>query len=200
MSFTSGTASFVRYRVEGEIPADFWNFAAERINAHAFRDIDDSFEEISIGWVSLAGMFDSSFSEASYVAGDYLAMALRVDERRVAPAALKKFCLKEEQRLIREQQIPKLSRSQKVEIKENMRLKLLKQAVPIPALYEMCWSLANNQVTFFSTSAKAQTTFEELFRDTFDLDAVLEIPYTLAMNLLPEGAAAIENLTPAVIA
>ncbi len=200
MSFISGTVSFVRYRVEGDIPADFWNFAAERISAHAFRDIDDSFEEVSIGWVSLANMFDSGFTEASYVAGDYLAMALRMDERKVAPAALKKFCLKEEQRLLKERQVPKLSRSQKLDIKENMRIKLLKQAVPVPAVYEMCWSLADNSITFFSTSGKAQTLFEELFRNTFDLGAILDIPYTLAISLLPEATAAIETLSPAVIA
>lgn len=200
MGLITGVASFVRYTVEGEVPENFWDFAAERITAHAFRDIDDTFEEFSIGWVSVAGMFDAEFSEASFVAGDNIAMAMRVDERKVAPAVLKKFCLKEERRILKERQLPKLSRAQKTELKENVRLRLLKQAAPAPAVHEMYWSLADNTVTFFSTSAKAQGLFEDLFRDTFDLGLVMQVPFTLARALMPEAAEAIDALTPAVIA
>jgi len=200
MGLLTGTASFVRYTVEGDIPADFWDFAAERIAAHAFRDIDDSFDELSVGWVSLASMFDSAFTEASFIAGDNVAMAMRIDERKVAPAVLKKFFLKEEKRILKERQLPKLSRSQKLELKENVRLRLLKQAAPVPAVYEMYWSLADNAVTFFSTSGKAQTVFEELFRDTFDLGLVMQIPFTLATALLPDAVDELYELTPAVIA
>ncbi len=200
MGLLTGTASFVRYTVEGDIPADFWDFAAERIAARAFRDIDDSFDELSVGWVSLASMFDSSFSEASFIAGDNVAMAMRIDERKVAPAVLKKFFLKEEKRILKERQLPKLSRSQKLELKENVRLRLLKQAAPVPAVYEMYWNLADNAVTFFSTSGKAQAVFEELFRDTFDLGLVMQIPFTLATALLPDAADELHELTPAVIA
>jgi hypothetical protein len=199
MALLTGTASFVRYTVEGEVPDGFWDFAAERIAARAFRDIDDTYDEVSVGWVSVAGMFDSAFTEASFIAGDNIAMAMRVDERKVAPAVLKKFYLKEERRILKERQLPRLSRSQRQELKENVRLRLVKQAAAVPAVYEMYWSLADNIVTFFSTSGKAQTVFEELFRDTFDLGLSLQIPYTLAAGLVPEAAGELEALTPTVI-
>ena len=91
MGLLSSSANFVRYSVHGELPANFWDFAAERIAAFSFRDIDDNFEERSIGWVAVNNMFDSEFAYASYAAGDYIVLSLRIDERKVSPAVLKKF-------------------------------------------------------------------------------------------------------------
>lgn len=153
MGLLSGSASFVRYKVVGEMPGNFWDFAGEKVALHAFRDIDDNYEERSVGWVSVANMFDSSFQYASYGVGDYIVLTLRIDERKVAPRVLKKFCLKEEERLKKERQIPKLSRAQKLDIKENVRLMLLKKAVPGPATYDLCWNLAI-LLCFFSQQAK----------------------------------------------
>ena len=107
MGLLSNSGSFVRFSVEGEMPSSFWDFAAERIVRKAFRDIDDSYEEYSIGWVSVMNMFDSEFAYASYAAGDYIALTMRIDERKVAPAELKKICMKEEERIKKERQIPK---------------------------------------------------------------------------------------------
>ena len=187
MGLLSSSTSFVRYSVEGELAANFWDFAAERISAFSFRDIDDSHEERSIGWVSVLNMFDAEFAYASFAAGDYIALTMRLDERKVAPKVLKKFCLKEEERIKKERQIPKLNKSQKIEIKENIQLMLLKKAVPIPATYDLCWNLSNNTLLFFSTSQKAQEHLEDFFKKTFGLNLVLQIPYLTAEHLLDEG-------------
>jgi len=199
MGMLSRTASFVRYSVEGEPPQPFWEFAAERIGAYAFRDIDDSFEERSVGWVSVAGLLDREFAEAPYVAGDYLALSLRIDERKVAPKVLEKFCLKEEERLRKERRIPKLNRRDRQEVKENVRLMLLKRAVPVPAVHDMVWNLVDNTVLFFATSQKAQEVFEDLFRQTFGLGVILQVPYLVAERLMPgaegEGLA---DLAPSI--
>lgn len=197
MGLLSTSATFVRYAVEGDLPPNFWDFAAERIANNSFRDIDDNYEERSIGWVSVLNMFDSDFEYASYAAGDQIVLTMRIDERKVAPKVLKKFCLKEEERIKKERQIPKLSRSQKLEIKENMQLMLLKKAVPVPATYDLCWNLSEGTVLFFSTSQKAQAELEDFFKKTFDLALVLQIPYLTAEHLMkPEDHEALSRLTP----
>jgi len=199
MGLLSRSASFVRYAVEGELPENFWDFAAERIARHSFRDIDDSFEERSVGWVSVLNMFDSEFSYASYAAGDYIVLSMRIDERKVSPKVLNKFCLKEEERIKKERQIPKLSRSQRLEIKENVKLMLLKKALPSPAVYDLCWNLAEGTLLFFSTSQKAQEVLEEFFKDTFGLNIILQVPYLTAEHLLDaEGREALADLEPAI--
>ena len=187
MGLLSRTSTFVRYSVEGQLPDKFWDFAAERIAQFSFRDIDETFDEYSIGWVSVDNMFDSTFAHASYAVGDQIVLAMRIDERKVSPTLLKKFSLKEEDRLKKERQIPRLSRSQRVQIKEDIRLQLVKKALPIPSVYELSWNLANNTVLFFSISTKAQSILEDFFKECFGFTVMLQVPYLAAANLLDDS-------------
>ncbi len=187
MGLLSRTSTFVRYFVEGQLPDKFWDFAAERIAQFSFRDIDETFDEYSIGWVSVDNMFDSTFAHASYAVGDQIVLAMRIDERKVSPTLLKKFSLKEEDRLKKERQIPRLSRSQRVQIKEDIRLQLVKKALPVPSVYELSWNLANNTVLFFSISTKAQSILEDFFKECFGFTVILQVPYLAAANLLDDS-------------
>jgi DNA recombination-dependent growth factor C len=199
MGLLASSATFVRYSVEGDLPNNFWDFAAEQIAARSFRDIDDNYEEISIGWVSVLNMFDAEFSYASYAAGDYIVLTLRIDERKVSPKALKKFCLKEEERIKKERQVPKLSRNQKLEIKENVKLMLTKKAVPVPATYDLCWNLGENTLFFFSTNQKAQEILADFFKETFGLNLMLQVPYLIAEHLLdPDAQLSLAEIRPAI--
>ena len=187
MGLLSRTSTFVRYSVEGQLPDKFWDFAAERIAQFSFRDIDETFDEYSIGWVSVDNMFDSTFAHASYAVGDQIVLAMRIDERKVSPTLLKKFSLKEEDRLKKERQIPRLSRSQRVQIKEDIRLQLVKKALHVPSVYELSWNLANNTVLFFSISTKAQSILEDFFKECFGFTVILQVPYLAAANLLDDS-------------
>ena len=187
MGLLSRTSTFVRYSVEGQLPDKFWDFAAERIAQFSFRDIDETFDEYSIGWVSVDNMFDSTFAHASYAVGDQIVLAMRIDERKVSPTLLKKFSLKEEDRIKKERQIPRLSRSQRVQIKEDIRLQLVKKALPVPSVYELSWNLANNTVLFFSISTKAQSILEDFFKESFGVTVILQVPYLAAANLLDDS-------------
>lgn len=199
MGFLAGSTSFVRYQVEGELPDHFWEFAAERIKLHSFKDIDDSYEEQSIGWVSVDNMFDSEFVYAPYAVADYIILAMRVDERKISPAILKKFCLKEEEKIKKERQIPRLSRGHKVEIKENIKLMLTKKAVPTPSVYDLVWNLGESTMQFFSTNQKAQAQLEDLFKETFGLKIMLQIPYLTAAHLLdPQLENLLADLRPEI--
>lgn len=200
MGFLKGSASFVRYSVEGELPDAFWDFVADRIAAHSFQDIDDTLEEYSIGWVSVANMFDADFAYGSYAAGDYVVLTMRVDERKVSSSVLKKCVLKEEERTKKERQVPKLSRSVSLEIKERVRSQLVRKSVPVPAVYDLCWNLADGTLLFFSTSKKAMVLLEELFKDTFGLSLILQIPWLTAVHLADEETERrLEAMRPAVL-
>lgn len=184
MGLLSRAATFVRYGVEGEVPENFWNFAAERIAQYSFQDIDDTFDEYSIGWVAVDNMFDNSFAHASYAVGDYIILALRIDERKVSKGLLNKFTLKEEERIKKEKQVPRLSRNHRLRIREDIRLQLVKKAMPLPAVYDMVWNLADNTVLFFTTNAKAQSILEDFFKECFGLTIILQVPYLAAAHLL----------------
>lgn len=200
MGVLTGSSSYMRFSVEGELPDSFWDFVADRVAAHSFQDIDDSLEEYSIGWVSVANMFDADFSYASYAAGDYVVLSLRVDERKVSSAVLKKCVLKEEERIKQERQIPKLSRSARLEIKERVRTQLVRKSVPVPAVYDMAWNLSDGTLFFFSTNKKAMVLLEEFFKETFDLSIVLQIPWNIALHVGDEeNVARLDQLRPEIL-
>jgi len=184
MGLLSRTATFVRYSVEGQLPDNFWNFAAERIAQFSFHDIDDTFDEYSMGWVSVDNMFDTAFDYASYAVGDCITLSLRIDERKVANAVLNKFTLKEEERIKKEKEIPRLNKNHRAQIKEDVRLQLVKRALPVPSVYDLSWNLANNTLLFFSTSTKAQSVLEDFFKECFGLTIVLQVPFLAAAHLL----------------
>lgn len=197
MGLLKGSASFVRFSVEGELPENLLDFIADRVVSFSFRDIDDTYDEYSIGWVSILNMFDSEFQYASYAAGDYITLTLRIDERKVSSAILKKFVQKEEERVRLEKELPKLSRSMKVEIKDRIRTELMRKAIPVPTIFELCWSLSDSTVIFFSTNKKAQALLEDYFKETFGLLLKQQIPYLTAEHLLDEEQVArLERITP----
>lgn len=186
MGFIKGTAGFVRFSVEGDLPENIWDFIAERITAYAFRDIDDTYEEDSLGWVSVTNMFDTEFEYASYAAGNYVTLSMRLDERKVSGAIVKKFVAKEEERVKKEKEIPKIPRSMRVEIKERIENELMRKALPVPSVFDLCWNLEDSTLLFFSTNQKAQGLLEDLFKETFGLNIMQQIPYVCGEHLLDE--------------
>jgi hypothetical protein len=200
MAFLSGSASFVRFSIDGELPDNTLNFISDRIRSFVFEDIDDNFEEYSIGWVSILSMFDSAFTYASHLFGDYVVLSLRVDERKVSPSILKKFVQKEEERVKKEKQVPKLGRTVKLEIKERVKTELTRKAMPIPAVYDLVWSLSDSSLYFFTTNKKAHVLLEDFFKDCFGLLLMQQIPYTVAEHLLSdeEQRARLEQIAPEI--
>jgi hypothetical protein len=200
MSFIAGSASFVRFSIEGELPENPLDFIAERIRAYSFADIDDNFEEYSIGWVSVLNMFDAAFEYASYFNGDYVVLSLRVDERKVSPAILRKFTMKEEERVKREKQLPKLTRTMRSEIKERIKTELTRKSIPVPAVYDLVWNLSESTLYFFTTNKKAHVLLEDFFKDCFGMLLMQQIPYVTAEHLLviKERLAQLEHIAPEI--
>jgi DNA recombination-dependent growth factor C len=199
MSFLKGTASFVRFSVEGELPENSLDFIANRVIAYSFKDIDETYDEYSIGWVSVLNMFDTQFAFASYVAGDFITLTLRIDERKVSPAILKKFVQKEEERVRLERQLPRLGRSVKVEIKERIRTELMRKAIPIPSTFELCWNLSNSTLLFFSTNKKIHSVLEDYIKESFGVLIRQQIPYVTAEHLVgEEHSMSLESLSPEI--
>ncbi len=167
---------------------------------HSFQDIDDTIDEYSVGWVSVGDMFDADFAYSSYAAGNYAVLSMRVDERKVVPAVLKKFIMKEEAGIKREKGLRRLSRNARLEIKERIRAELVRTSPAIPAVYDLCWNLSDNTLLFFSNSRKPLALVEELFKETFDLSLLMQIPWNNALQLVDEQTAAkLDSLQPAVL-
>jgi hypothetical protein len=189
MSLLNGIVSFVRFSVDGNLPENAWDFIAERLSLFAFQDIDDTYDANSLGWVSIGNMFDSEFRYASYANDNFVTLSLRFDERKVASAILKKFVQKEEERIKKEKQIPKISRVHRVEIKERIHSELIKKAIPMPSVFDLSWNVLDSTLLFFTTNRKAHSLLENFFKKTFNLTLIQQVPYIAAENLLSNDEA-----------
>ncbi len=171
MGILANTVSFCQYRVLGDLPQeDFFGWVARQLARNAFLPIDQSAEEISVGWVSLDDSHDSSFADERDLRRDhYLVFTLRRDQRRIPGALLRARQTQAEQEFLAEhpglQRVPKQKRE---ELREAVKGALLARTLPAPATYDVVWDTEKGLVTFASTSAKVMEAFEGLFRQSFE--------------------------------
>lgn len=200
MSFIKASTSFTRFRITEPVPQQLWSEIADRLKQYAFRDIDETADERSLGWTSFEDMLDTRWHDSPPQKGAYIAFSLRLDTRRVPPAVLKKhtaIALKAEEARNREQGKKYVSRERKKELRENVELKLRTRFLPIPAEFNVVWNTQDNIVLFASTQPKMIEAFQEHFSQTFNLDLDQLTPYGLAAKILgEEGLAKLDHLEP----
>jgi recombination associated protein RdgC len=110
----------------------------------------------------------------------FINLGFRTD-RWVIPGPLLKARLREaETAYLAKKGRERLSKHERVELKELVSRKLRRQFVPSTRAIDLSWSLEEGVVRFFSLSARPTATMLELFEKTFGLKLTPEAPYTLA--------------------
>jgi DNA recombination-dependent growth factor C len=187
LGILSASVSLTRYRIVEKVPDNLWPNIPDLLIKHSFQEIENSAEERSFGWTCLDDMLDTNWETAAPKKGSYLTFALRLDTRRVPPAVLKKHYTLELEKLknsMQEQGKKFVSKEQKKELKDQVRLKLLAKTLPVPAQFDVFWNVGNNRVYLASTTDKIRQMFEELFTQSFELHLEAQDPYFLALNEL----------------
>lgn len=200
MGFLNSSSSFTRFRITDPVPPSLWGEVLDRLRQYAFREIDETADERSLGWVSFEDMLDTEWRNEPPQKGAYIAFSLRLDTRRVPPAVLKKHtavAMKAEEARNREQGKKYISRERKKELREQVELRLRTRTLPIPAEFNVVWNTGENTVYFASTQSKMIEAFQEHFTKTFSLDLDPLTPYGLAAKILGEnGLAKLDQLEP----
>lgn len=189
MGFISASMSFTRYRIEGEVPETLWPEIPDRLKRYAFQDIDHTADERSFGWVSIDDMLDPAWRSAPPEKGEFLTFALRLDTRRISAAVMKKhytLALNDEQERAEKDGRKYVSRDRKRELKEQTRLKLMARSLPIPAVFDVIWSISSGTVYLASIQPKLRALFEDQFTLSFDLHLAPLTPYSLAADMMGE--------------
>jgi DNA recombination-dependent growth factor C len=200
MGLMHGSAGFTRYMAEKTLPHDFKEGLSETIARYAFRELDEkSIDERSAGWVNIMDMFDNRFAGIEFLKEPYIAVSLRIDERRIPPTALKQYCREAEEKIKEEDRLEFLPKSRRADIKEGVRLRLLKRAIPVARTYDMIWNTITGLVVFGCTGAKVCDEFLTRFLQTFNLQLQAICPYTLGERYLAEEGNSLnllDGLTP----
>ena len=189
MGIFKGAVTLTRYVVKGDTPPDLADFLDRRIRRFAFRDIEDTADEISVGWVSPHDYMDVSFAYAAYSLEPYVALGMRVDQRKVGGALLKKYHRLELRKALALEEGGRLGRSRREELKEKAKLDLLTRMPPVSQVHDVCWDAASGRLWLGTAAKGALELFEDLFRRTFELRIVPRIPWNLARELAGAGRA-----------
>ncbi|HID31097.1 MAG TPA: hypothetical protein EYP19_14015 [Desulfobacterales bacterium] len=115
---------------------------------------ENSHEERSVGWANIMDILDNRFENMEYLKDPCIAMSWRVDTGKVPETALKQECRKAEDKIKEFEKLEYLPKERRREIKEAMRLKLLKRAIPSTRTYDMIWNLRTGIVLFGSLNNK----------------------------------------------
>jgi len=191
MGFLNASSSFTRFRIADPVPATLWPTLPDKLKQFCFRDIDNTSDERSWGWVCFDDMLDTSWRTAPPEKGGYIAFSLRQDTRRIPAAVLKKhlaIALREEEARNKEQGKKFISRERKKELREQVRIKLMARFLPIPAEFNVLWTIDTGVIYFASTQSKMIDLFSDYFTLTFDLHLEPLTPYALAASMLDEAA------------
>lgn len=185
MGLIIGSGSFTRFQVEGALPSDYMETFPGKITRFAFRGFNEhSEEERATGWVNILDIFDSDFLGMEYFKDPCIALSWRVDVRTVPSNALTQHCREAEKRIRESEELEILPKKRRQDIREAMRIKLLKRAIPRTQTYDTIWNLQTGIVFFGGTSNKLCDEFTEFFLKCFGLHLKTVFPFSIACQVL----------------
>lgn len=189
MGFANSSCSFTRFRILDQVTDDVLRNVPENLKKWAFKDIDDTVEMQSHGWVPYEDMLDCEWVHAHPQKGQYFLFSLRLDTRRIPAGVIKKYlalALRGEKERLAQNNQNFVSRERKKELKEQVMLKLRQRFLPVPGEFNILWNIGNGEVWFASTQGRMIDLFMELFLNTFNLHLEPLSPFNLALSLMGE--------------
>lgn len=201
MGILSSSSSYTRFRLSGEMPEAYEALFRLQIGRNAFDHSEGASDKERIrGWVDPARPFDDSLDMDSVFVGDYIVLSMRVDKRTVPPRLLKHHAMQEEARARAESGRERLSRRERLELKELVKSRLLLRALPAINTYDMVWDIHKETIYFSSTAEKICDEFSGLFEETFGIPLARRYTYDIFAEMFGGDSSALERIAPALLA
>ncbi|MBF0209656.1 MAG: recombination-associated protein RdgC [Desulfamplus sp.] len=179
MGLLSSSVSVARYRVDGKIEDNVMETIHAGLKQNAITTIEDEYAEITIGWTPFESNFNPDFETFTFTFGDFFLFSLRIDKKSLPAKIIQKHVSIEIGKKLKEEGRQFLSKNEKIEIKENVTDKLMRQIPSTPNIYDVLWSHEAQRVLFFSTQKAANEELETLFTKSFKLRLIRLFPFTI---------------------
>ena len=199
MGARSGTLTFTRFSTQGALPKDLRRRFLEAARLRVFQPLKAEDEALeATGWCVMERPFDLELDSAKMFHDSYVLLGFRVDRYRIPGALLRSQITDEEQRQLSRTKKAKLTRNEKLEIKERVVMRLRKKVIPTSKAIDMCWHLDSGSVLFFGHSKRTLGDFSAHFEKSFGLTLVEDSPYAVAARagLSKELERALKNVEP----
>jgi hypothetical protein len=170
------------------------------IRLRAFQPLDpDGEANESSGWCVMDQPFDLDFQPDKVFEDRFILLGFRTDRFRVPPAIVRAQMAEETARLLSRSGKNRLSRNERLELKDKIVLRLRKKLVPSTRAVDVVWDLDAGCVLFFSHSRRSLADFCAHFERSFRLELEEDSPYRAALRAdLPQKLLrALERVEPA---
>ena len=200
--FLSNSFSVTQFSTGGPIPQELQGQIPVKLKTLSFRDADDDPSSVvSWGWTNFDDLLDTEWAVSSPQKGFFFAFSFRIDERRVAPALLKKHLrlrMDKELEDLKSRGKRFISRERKKEIREEVMLRLRARAMPIPQDHQVIWDSRNGHVYLATTKRKVIELFTKYFTRTFQVELQEITPDVVASDfaITDEQKDALANFEP----
>ncbi len=183
MSARRGSLTLTRLFVRGKPPTDVRKPFLAAIRLRAFQPLDpDGEASESSGWCVLDRPFDLEFEPDKVFEDRFVLLGFRTDRFRVPPAMVRAQLADEEARLLSRLNRDRLSRNERLELKDKIVLRLRKKLAPATRSTDVVWDLDAGVVLFFSHSRRGIADFSAHFERTFKLELEEDSPYLAAVR------------------
>jgi recombination associated protein RdgC len=184
MPALKGSLTYTRFYVDGDLPDDHVDTFFDAIQHWAMRPLEPD-EDLSerTGWTRMGEPFEVELDYESVFVDHYINLTMRTDKWVIPTPMLRAKLREAEAALLARKGRERLSRKERMELKEVVSRKLRRQLAPTTRAVDLSWSLEEKVVRFFSQTTASVSLMEEMFTKTFGLKLVRESPYTLAARL-----------------
>ena len=181
MGARGGTLTFTRFFTQGALPKDLRRKFLEAAKLRVFEPLKPEDEALeATGWCVMERPFDLELDSAKMFHDSFVLLGFRVDRYRIPGALLKSQIADEEQRQLARGKKTKLSRNEKLEIKDRVVMRLRKKVIPTSKAIDLCWHLDSGVVLFFGHSKRMILDFMALFEKTFGMQLLEDSPHAAA--------------------
>ncbi len=184
MGAFSGSISVTKFFVHGELPEELRTAFMRRIKLRAFRPLvveEDADERY--GWCVMGEPLDGVLGHETVFYNSYVNLGFRLDRWRFPKAVLKAELARAEQERLAALDRERLSRAEKQELRDRIKIALKRKALPSMQHFDFSWNLETGEAFFWSQTPSIHERLTELFELTFKLELVASSPWIAAVEL-----------------
>ena len=189
--FIGNISGITRLRIDGRelMSTPGLEFFDSQIKDRAFCNLFPENAEKNAGFVSINDCLDSDFTTEKTLLGDYRTFSLRIDRRAIPASSLKIKVLEATKKRLQETDRKRLYRHEREELRDSVKLALLKTIPPVTDIYDVAINTATGAVYFSCVSNKAIQELMDIFKDAFKIVLqpydVVDVDYLRKNELSP---------------
>lgn len=191
MGVFSGSISYSKFFVRGDVPKRFQAPFMKAIRLRAFVPLEvDSEEDASVGFCAPGNALDLDLTQDKVIFNQYVVFGLRIDKWRIPRTLFRAHYDEAEAELRARLGKEKLGKKDKDELKFRIQRRLRKKVLPSMRAFDLLWDVDRQLVLFWNRSPRVKEELMASFEQAFQLRLDEASPYVAAKALLDGKAMA----------